>query len=602
MAKLALAWQDLRVGTGVAELARPMENEEECLSERVRDLVVGGLQRSSRGCAHLLEGSPPVLQWARLEREDEPEVLTRSLLCPLAHECRAQCGAAPYWAWDERFCDPAQAAAAEAAFAAGDSLCCALLCSVLLERALGNLFVCLEPHSRPPPLFRDMMEHPAMRRLGGPSWALLRALMGHPHGLNLRNILWHGFLGSLAPEWEALLLVLAASLAPLLAAFPGFRRLPPPPLASRLILRGPAPPPPRYGVSGLGLPARLELRLRDAFERLAAGQRLEALALLFVSLEHALRIVFCRENNCPQLQLTADSVTLYTTMETFVRATVPATGAPNRLVALLGEGPLSALTDLFFLPAGPRLRDRLSHGQLDVAAVPQPLLELAFALAAGALRADAACEAFAAEYVSRVHPKALARQQLARAVHAVAGLGNVMNRYRSQDTESGEETAELFRCRLTPHPVRDVIGSFHALGDWHALESASLPLFDVPEELVGLYKKVAGVAKELRHATAALEGEVAAAAAAGPVPTSFKVFDSTNLFFVVSRAVTGVLVHWMLVLEAGELDYSRERLDKALLALLSFVQGLHKAVLKHTVPHQCDKLQSVLARFRTVPE
>jgi hypothetical protein len=585
-----------------------MQNAEGALSDRVRALVVDRLQQSGRGFANVLVGAPPTLDWARLERHDEPEQMTREVLCPLAHECRAQvaaCGAGVSCrdVWDERFVETEVAAAAVAAFKAGESLCCALLATVVLERALGNLFVCLEPGARPPPLFRDMMEHPAMQRMGGPAWALLRALMGHPSGLNLRNILWHGFLGTVAPEWLALLMVLAASLSSLLVRFPGYRRLPPPPLAFRAILRGSAPPPPRYGVSSLELPARLEQRLREAFAQHAAGRRLESLALLFASLEHALRIVYCRENQCPQLQLTADSVTLYTTMETFIRATVSELNPvqPNRRVALLGKGPLLALMDLMFLPAGPRLRDRLSHGQLDAAAVPPELLDLAFVVAAGVLRADCACEAFVAAYSSRTHPKVLARRQLERAVLSLTDLNDAMSGYRSRKEQS-EEEAELFRLRVTPHPVRNVIASFHALNDWHALEGAALQCFDAPQELVGLYKKIHSVAKEMRKASVALQHEAAAAAASGPVAASFKVFDQTNLFAVVGRAVTGVLVHWVLVLEHRESEFSRERLDKALLTLLSFVQGLHKAVLKHTVPQQCDKLQSVLARFRSVPE
>jgi hypothetical protein len=70
---------------------------------------------------------------------------------------------------------------------------------------------------------------------------------------------------------------------------------------------------------------------------------------------------------------------------------------------------------------------------------------------------------------------------------------------------------------------------------------------------------------------------------------------------VVVKACFGILVHWMLVLERDEMDdESFVRLDKALIGLLSFVQGLEKAVVKHTVPQQCDKFQAVLGRFRIV--
>lgn len=75
--------------------------------------------------------------------------------------------------------------------------------------------------------------------------------------------------------------------------------------------------------------------------------------------EHALRVLFCRCNKCPDLQLTADNVTLYTTLEMFVKPLH--NGEENLLVDFLGESAMVALIDLFFLPTGPRLRDKLSH-------------------------------------------------------------------------------------------------------------------------------------------------------------------------------------------------------------------------------------------------
>ncbi len=60
------------------------------------------------------------------------------------------------------------------------------------------------------------------------------------------------------------------------------------------------------------------------------------------------------------MQLTADNVTLYTTLEMFVRPFREDQG-PNMLVEMLGESSMVAVIDLFFLPTGPRLRDKISH-------------------------------------------------------------------------------------------------------------------------------------------------------------------------------------------------------------------------------------------------
>ncbi len=90
-------------------------------------------------------------------------------------------------------------------------------------------------------------------------------------------------------------------------------------------------------------------------------------------------------------------------------------------------------------------------------------------------------------------------------------------------------------------------------------------------------KKLRSIAKEMRHAIRALRAEIEAAVEAGPTDSSFKVLGSTKLFTVVARACLGLLVHWMIIMEKDELeDDSFVLLDKALIGLLSFVQGLQK--------------------------
>jgi hypothetical protein len=88
--------------------------------------------------------------------------------------------------------------------------------------------------------------------------------------------------------------------------------------------------------------------LKDAFVRFENGFVLEGVVLALAGLEHALRVLFCRVNKCPDLQLTADSVTLYTTMEMFVRPFYRDKEDENMLVELLGEAAMVAMIFCFF--------------------------------------------------------------------------------------------------------------------------------------------------------------------------------------------------------------------------------------------------------------
>jgi hypothetical protein len=173
------------------------------LSSRVFDVVIGSLKQSDRGFGDLLVGSPPMLDWAKLEFLYEtdkefaqqfvsPEATTRRLLARLALECASRTHSIDVARWTNfsSWTDEKVMMLVLRAFESDDSLFCALMCCTLLERGLCDLFSCLNKGSRPPPLFRDMMDHASMSSLGQGTILFLRALVGHPLGLNLRNIVW----------------------------------------------------------------------------------------------------------------------------------------------------------------------------------------------------------------------------------------------------------------------------------------------------------------------------------------------------------------------------------------------------------------------------
>ena len=70
-----------------------------------------------------------------------------------------------------------------------------LLMSSLLERTLGDLYMTVANTSQCPSLLKDLLSTSELKELfGNTAITCLHVLIGPPCGLNLRNILWHGFI------------------------------------------------------------------------------------------------------------------------------------------------------------------------------------------------------------------------------------------------------------------------------------------------------------------------------------------------------------------------------------------------------------------------
>jgi len=83
-------------------------------------------------------------------------------------------------------------------------------------------------------------------------------------------------------------------------------------------------------------------------------------------------------------------------------------GDPNKLCTELGEGLLDALFDLLQRPAGPRIRDRLGHGECDLIDVPRNLaaviISISFAVAARLSNQSLLQKSVWDDYRARFHP------------------------------------------------------------------------------------------------------------------------------------------------------------------------------------------------------
>lgn len=66
----------------------------------------------------------------------------------------------------------------------------------ILERSLGNIFISVSPAgTKVPSLLRDLIASEALEAAVGKGHSVLLALLfGSPKSLNIRNLLWHGFV------------------------------------------------------------------------------------------------------------------------------------------------------------------------------------------------------------------------------------------------------------------------------------------------------------------------------------------------------------------------------------------------------------------------
>ena len=78
-----------------------------------------------------------------------------------------------------------------------------------------------------------------------------------------------------------------------------------------------------------------------------------------------MRCLFVRENRCAERLLTAENDAFYTTFTEMLAQRTEA-GDSNRLITRLGAPLLELLYDLLVLPEGPRVRDKMGHGELEI--------------------------------------------------------------------------------------------------------------------------------------------------------------------------------------------------------------------------------------------
>ncbi|OPJ72784.1 endoplasmic reticulum membrane-associated RNA degradation protein isoform A [Patagioenas fasciata monilis] len=263
-----------------------------------------------------------------------------------------------------------------------------------LERALGDVYLLIGKDC--PFLLRDLLASEQLAVVFGQAvMNVLRVFIGSPYGLNLRNVLWHGFASpqEIPVKYCAMLLFLTAGLGQLLQAYL---------LQTKCILVH------RPYVFFVSL-EELDIFPDLSHETLSIAEQLVKLSsfvlktmlpfwmaaltafkqsryadcviLLLPQLEAGLRLLFTTTNNCPNRLLTAEPSALYTTFDEMLAKHLD-NEELNQLPAVLEEPAMEFLWDFLNHQEGPRIRDRLSHGEINLKAFPREVANqiVAFAI------------------------------------------------------------------------------------------------------------------------------------------------------------------------------------------------------------------------------
>uniref|UniRef100_A0A2K5K5X4 DUF4209 domain-containing protein n=1 Tax=Colobus angolensis palliatus TaxID=336983 RepID=A0A2K5K5X4_COLAP len=237
-----------------------------------------------------------------------------------------------------------------------------------LERALGDVFLLIGKEC--PFLLRDLLASEELAQVFGQSvMNVLKVFIGSPCGLNLRNVLWHGFASpeEVPPKYCSMMMLLTAGLGQLLKRYLqktkltlAYRSFITPTNLEDLIVF----PDVTYEVLSVLEEAMtksafiLKIMLpywEVALVKFKSRRFADCAILLLTQLETGLRNVFATLNRCPKSLLTAEILAKHLN-----------DGKINQLPLFLGEPAMEFLWDFLNHQEGPRIRDHLSHGEINL--------------------------------------------------------------------------------------------------------------------------------------------------------------------------------------------------------------------------------------------
>lgn len=246
----------------------------------------------------------------------------------------------------------------------------------IFERSLGDLLFSLVPTRPVPFLLRDLLNESALDNfLGKQTMEFLKLLLCGPKSLNLRNLAWHGFLNPdqypdrLAYFLIALVVFIDSKLTSVSiterARF-NLTNVRPLEVNRENVLRFKLAKRDEYQ-EAINKSVLIDESRRDLWRKAVVELDNDAdayarMIILLPEIEHVMRKLYARaheiETNSCQIAFTDE---FYLTMDDLMNSSTE-----NRLVSsLLDPTLVVVMLDLFNYVDGPRIRDRLSHGEIN---------------------------------------------------------------------------------------------------------------------------------------------------------------------------------------------------------------------------------------------
>ncbi|XP_063698096.1 endoplasmic reticulum membrane-associated RNA degradation protein-like [Culicoides brevitarsis] len=249
----------------------------------------------------------------------------------------------------------------------------------ILEFSLGNIFY-TKNHANPPHLFKDLLKSDTIRDIFKEAIPFVRYVLGTPRSLNLRNIAWHGFLtvDYCSDVFSKLLLLIILSLGRDLGDFQILKRT--------------------FSVSSIEKFSLLKQNFdfRSSFEAendefnkniqqlMTKNCHGRALQLLLIQIEAHVRQLFAKTN--PNFNPRAKIDGYYFTLDMILDQNVCVGNEffdethKKCVTELLTDQNLSLFYDCFVSLKGPRIRDRMSHGELRFSDVTKDVVDVIYHL------------------------------------------------------------------------------------------------------------------------------------------------------------------------------------------------------------------------------
>lgn len=246
------------------------------------------------------------------------------------------------------------------------------------EHEIGNVFH-TQTKGRPVPhLLKDLLKYEGFTDIfGNFEMFFIRLLIGNPHSINLRNIVWHGFPhpSQIPEEYLSTLIIVIANFSKTLQRkhFEINRR-------TKIRVFRTIEFKTTFKILTFNWSSEYILEthkpLWEEIMRLFENRRyFESSLLILPQIELILRLIY---KNLNKYDVSAKLDEYYITLDTIFEKTIPGKSEDNRIFSnedTISKSSLTFLYDLFIAPNGLRLRDKIGHGEVDPEAVDQTICE-----------------------------------------------------------------------------------------------------------------------------------------------------------------------------------------------------------------------------------